>query len=390
MTHVTPREGTGSKIAKEVVTVVQERGVKLQVLGMDGCSVNTGIHRGVFRCVEVLLGYAILHVVCLLHCVELFFHHVFINVDGMTLGPDKLEGPIGRTLSGPIWEEPIVKFEPVPGKVLPLPDEVVANLSRDQQLAYRWGLAIQTGVVPDTLAGQTIGPLVHSRWLTRAVRTLARYTRVKNPTKKLKRIVFFIVNFYLPTWFQVKSRPHLQDGARHLQFMLELSRGLCCEEQVTVKKVLQDNAYFAHPENVAVACLSDNREEVRRRGVRYILESRKAFNPEHEVRKFAPPLVNFQSQELHQLVDLETVEKTEPPVTKEMSEETVLSALATPLELAPYPNNTQRVEQMVRVVTEAATQRATFQGRNRLILQLLESRRLVPKFKTKKQDAVFE
>ena len=124
--------------------------------------------------------------------------------------------------------------------------------------------------------------------------------------------------------------------------------------------------------------------------MRYILESRKAFNPEHEVRKFAPPLVNFQSQDFYQLVDLETVEKTKLPLTKEMSEETVLSALAAPLELPPYPNNTQRVKQMVRVVTEAATQRATFQGRNRLILQLLESRRLVPKFKTKKQDAVFE
>ena len=142
-----------------------------------------------------------------------------------------------------------------------LPNSVLATSYRDQKLACRWGNGIQSGEISDNLAGQTIGPLVHSRWLTRAVRTLARYARTKNPSKKFVRIVWFIVNFYLPAWFQVKSKPHIQDGARHLQFMLELSRDLCQEDQETVQKVMQDNGHFAHPENVAISCLSDNREE---------------------------------------------------------------------------------------------------------------------------------
>ena len=87
VTHVTPRQGTGKDIAKEIVSVVQERGVKLKVMGMDGCSVNTGIHRGVIRCVEVELGEAVQHAVCLLHGVELYFDHVFVDIDGMTVGP---------------------------------------------------------------------------------------------------------------------------------------------------------------------------------------------------------------------------------------------------------------------------------------------------------------
>ena len=66
---------------------MKERGVKLEVLGMDGCSVNCGKHHGVFRCVEVEIGHPFQHVVCLLHGVELFFHHQFKDVDGMTLGP---------------------------------------------------------------------------------------------------------------------------------------------------------------------------------------------------------------------------------------------------------------------------------------------------------------
>ena len=50
-----------------------------------------------------------------------------------------------------------------------------------------------------------IGTLNHSRWLTRGIRTLARYARTKNPTKKFRRIVFFILNFYAPAWFMIKS-----------------------------------------------------------------------------------------------------------------------------------------------------------------------------------------
>ena len=89
---------------------------------------------------------------------------------------------------------------------------------------------MQSGDVPDDLVGQTFGPLCHSRWLTRGVRTLARFARTKKPTKKFLRIVTFILNFYLPGWFMVKMRPHIQDGARNLQFLVDLSRSLPAED----------------------------------------------------------------------------------------------------------------------------------------------------------------
>ena len=87
ITHVTPRESRGKDIAAEVVSVVRERGVKLRVIGMDGCSTNCGIHRGVFRCVEVGLDEACQHVVCLIHHIELYFRRHFDTVDGVTLDP---------------------------------------------------------------------------------------------------------------------------------------------------------------------------------------------------------------------------------------------------------------------------------------------------------------
>ena len=389
VTHMTPIGSCGKDIAKEIIGVVKERNVNLRVLGMDGCSTNTGIHRGVFRCVEVELNQAVQHVVCLLHCNELFFRHIFEEVDGVTLGPDKLEGPVGRTLGENIWCEPIVEFKAVEGRMPLVPDFVRKDLSRDQLLAYRWGHAVQSGDVPDDLVGQTIGPLCHSRWLTRGVRTLARFARTKKPTKKFLRIVTFVLNFYLPGWFMVKMRPHIQDGARNLQFLVDLSRSLPAEDQATVRRVMNDNSHFAHAENVSIACLSDPEEEIRRKGVQYILEARRQFKADQDVRKFIPPEVNFASERFCDLIDLESAEKWEPPVTTDLSEEVILSALAQPLILDAYPNNTQAVEQIVRVVTEVAPLRVGYDGRHRLIVQKLKSRKLVGSFNSKMQDAVW-
>ena len=84
---------------------------------------------------------------------------------------DKLEGPIGSTLGEDIWLQPVVAFKAIQGKMPTLPPEVLADLSTDQDLAYQYGHAVENGVVPDSLAGKTIGPLNHSRWLTRSIRT---------------------------------------------------------------------------------------------------------------------------------------------------------------------------------------------------------------------------
>ena len=153
---------------------------------------------------------------------------------------------------------------------------------------------------------------------------------------------------------------------------------------------MQGNGHFVHPENIAIACLSDPAQEIRRNSVNYILQARKDFNEEDDIRKFILPKVNFKSKHFSDLVDLEAVTKTEPPVTKDLTEETILSALASPLSLPSYPNHTQGVERIVRVVTECCSRRAGYHGRQRLILQVLKSRARVKSFNHKMQDAVFD
>ena len=120
---------------------------------------------------------------------------------------------------------------------------------------------------------------------------------------------------------------------------------------------------------------------------RCLFRARREFDPSVHPQQFVPPEVNLSSETYSNLVEWETAAKTEPPVTRDLPEEEILSALARPLILPPYPNHTQA---MVRVVMESCKKQTSYHGRHRLILKLLESREMVKKINTKKQDAVFE
>ena len=83
------------------------------------------------------------------------------------------------------------------------------------------------------------------------------------------------------------------------------------------------------------------------------------------------------------------METSEPPLTMDLTEDTLLSAMAAPLILPSYPNHTQAVERYMPVVEMACDSRVGFTARNQFILSLGKSRDLVPKFNTKRQDAKF-
>ena len=93
------------------------------------------------------------------------------------------------------------------------------------------------------------------------------YISTKKPSKALKEIVSLLVNFYIPNFFNIKEHSHCQQGAKHLFSMIELSRDLMPESRRTVEHV---NSYWAHPENIFIAMLGDDREVIRRRAVRCI------------------------------------------------------------------------------------------------------------------------
>ena len=128
--------------------------------------------------------------------------------------------------------------------------------------------------MPDDLAGQVPGKMVTSRWLTTGLTVVIKYTRTKRPTKLLIRLVRVCLNLYFPGWFKFKCWPHIQNGATNFFYLLELSRDLPKDDMEIAQKALQDNAHWAHSENITIAMLADHREEIRRKAVLNIMRAR--------------------------------------------------------------------------------------------------------------------
>ena len=153
-------------------------------------------------------------------------------------------------------------------------------------------------------------------------------------------------------------------------------------------KVLQENSYFAHPENIIIACLADSRVQIREKAVTYILTARDMFDQEIHPKKFLPPHLNIEATDYVDMIDWDIEQKTEPPLTMKLSREEIISARKQPLILPKYPCQTQNVERTVPVVTDSCLQKVGYSARHRWILSTLESRRLVPKFNTEKKYVV--
>lgn len=175
-------------------------------------------------------------------------------------------------------DKPIVEFSPISGCVVDVEETVMNDLSTDQLYLLRICLVIQRGYhASDNHISywQTAQPgtISHARWLTEANRLLRLYVSQECPSDNLRRIVKFILNFYAPSWFHIKSHPTCQDGAKDLFFMLTLYQKLDKTDQSVVHSVLQNNSYFCHPENILLAAIGDEDENIRNlRARKWLLE----------------------------------------------------------------------------------------------------------------------
>ena len=120
-----------------------------------------------------------------------------------------------------------------------------------------------------------IGPLGHLRWLTLGCRQLRFYATQENPSKSLVILAEFCIKVYFPSWFLIKSRPTLTDGARNFFFMVRTASQFPKADVKNIAlKVLENNAYFAHPEMVTLAMMEDESDTVRDQAVSNILQFR--------------------------------------------------------------------------------------------------------------------
>ena len=382
--HFAPTSGTACSITSGLKTFVLNQGMsldKLIAVGCDGTSVNTGKRGGVIRLLEQFLCKPLHWFICQLHANELPLRHLIQNLDGKTMGPRGYNGDIGKQLNN-CENLPVISFQPIYSE-LPL-SLYLGDLSTDQKYLYDMHQAIASGTMPADLAIRNPGKVVHSRWLTTANRILRLYTAKENPSVNLQVLTSFIMRVYAPMWFAIKFNPSVTMGPLHLHKTIVLANEFESKYTNIIIPVIKRNAYFAHPENILLAMINDDREYVRELGWRRIKKARHHKN--ENIRIFNIPEINMEANDYIEMIDWQNIELHEPPATTQLSDWEIETNIKskTQYELDNFPCHTQAVERMVKVVTEASISIGLKQ-REGAIQTKLASRSLNPKFETKQQ-----
>lgn len=382
---VTPSSGTAKDITIAIIDFLLKNGINasnVKIIGCDGTNVNTGNKGGIVRLLELRLKRPLQRSICQLHCNELPLRHLIENLDGQTKGPYSFAGPIGLELKN-CHTLPVIEFEPV-FTMLDLDFVNPKTLSSDQQYLLLISVAVSEGFCEESLAKRTPGKMAHTRWVTTACRLLRLYISTETPSENLKTLVEFIQKVYAPLWFSIKRNHSIQDGAPNLWKLISWSRYLPQALKDIVDPVIQRNGYFGHPENILLAMITDEREEVRIDAWEKIAEARKT-KPK-ETRIFTIPKLNFEAEDYTSLVQWNKVAVTEPPVLSDLDlEDFQRFAREGAIFKVDFPCHTQAVERCVKEVTYASTLASTEDERHLQILQRMKSRKRMPSFESKSE-----
>jgi hypothetical protein len=387
--HVSPQSSKSKDVADSIMTKIKDLGVEseLRVIGCDSANINTGFRGGVVQYIENELGRPLQWCICLLHTNELPLRHLFLTMDGATTGANTFSGRIGKAIQF-CEKMPAVNFKAiVEGEGLPeISTEVLSDLSTDQLYLYKIVQSIREGHIPEDLARQKPGRLNHSRWLTLANRICRLYIASVSPDKKLHSLTHFIVTFYSVMWFSIRYKPSCIDGPKHLFLATVLFTIQLPDVKDIIKPYISRNAYFAHPENILLALMSDDSKAKRRKAVQIILNNRiSANNAALPIRQFKVPDINFNAADWDELIDFNKITITEPPLTADLTNPEINNIIDQPLHLPLYPNHTQHVERHIREVTEASSKVYGADARHGFIVARLTSRSRMPQFDTKKE-----
>ena len=278
ITHVTPTNETGKQIAQAIYNAFEKIPMndRLKVIGTDGTATMTGKKSGSIASLETNLERTLQWIVCLQHLNELPLRHIFQQLDGSTKGPDSFSGLIGKQLNGRVSSWTVDNFQPILNDQFPiLSDEAIENLSSDQYYALLMCQRVMKGIVDTDLKYLEVGGLCHSLWLTLGCRILRYYVYKSKPSRNLQILAEYFVRIYFPCWFRIKLHNRITEGSKHFFYMLRLISNFANAVVNGVGvKLLQNNAFFAHHENILLAMLGDNDQNIRAMAVDKILQIR--------------------------------------------------------------------------------------------------------------------
>ena len=156
-----------------------------------------------------------------------------------------------------------------------------------------------------------LGPLCHSRWLTLASRVLRRYVSFDQQSPfhhNAKILAKLIIGVYWKLHIQIKCHNSMLDGPKHLFDEIKAIDSLSFEPDIVavLRKRIQRNCYFAHPENLLLAMLADEECNIRAKAVmvmsRLLRSTRSGDTNCNTIHAFHLPKLNFSANHYSKLL----------------------------------------------------------------------------------------
>lgn len=261
------------------------------------------------------------------------------------------------------------------------------ELSTDVKYLYQIAKAISNGIVPLDLANIKPGPIAHSRWLTKASRLLRLYVTTNTPSTNLKTLAVYIITVYVPMYFNVKFYNSVVYGSALLLKFIRWTRYLQPNLRNIVDGVIQNNSYYAHPENILLTMLFDDRKAIRDRAIKKILHYREKLYDPTKLRVYKKYILNFDATDYVNMVDMNNDDILfEPAFTRQIPYDHLVEYLdfdEPPLADPQIPMHIQGTERHVQLLT-SVSKRVIEKNREGVMAVTLESRKKTPRMESKK------
>ncbi|GBN71692.1 hypothetical protein AVEN_162476-1 [Araneus ventricosus] len=106
-------------------------------------------------------------------------------------------------------------------------------------------------------------------------------------------------------------------GSKHLWNVIKNSRFLSDDLKKVVDSEISRNAFMAHPENLLLSMLADDRRHIRELAVHWIIKARGSSTIER--RRFVVPNQNFKCNQYINMIDWFKCDVTELPITADLT-----------------------------------------------------------------------
>lgn len=266
--------------------------------------------------------------------------------------------------------------------------EELRKLSTDVKYLYEMAHAVSNGACSIYLANIKPGPVSHSRWITRASRLLRVYVATDNPSDNLKVLARYIIKVYVPMYFNVKYFNSAVYGSALLGKFIQWTQYLPDNLRNIVNRVIQNNSYFAHSENVLLSMLFDDRKDIRKLALQKILKCRDECETSG-LRVYVKPTINFDCTDYVHMINLDDQNVlSEPPFTRSIPYEHLLQYLEDiddedpPFPDPQIPCHIQGTERHVQLLAKVV-KRSIEKNREGIMASISESREKVTRMESR-------